>query len=556
MSDVKGYELLADAFVAEGVDTMFALMGDANMHWVSTIAQKPGVRVVQVRHEHCACAMAEGYARATGKVGVASVTCGPGFTQIMTALTVAARGNWPMVVFAGDAPTNVGWYIQQIDQGPLTVATGAHYVPVRHLDRLLDCVREAFHVARNERRPVVLSVPMDLQKQTFPWAIEYAPSSNVAPTAQRVMPDPDVVGEIAAMIRNARCPIIVAGRGAVRAGAGPQLEALAEHCGALLGTSLFAKGLFDGNPFSIGIAGSFSTHLARKMYAECDLMIGVGASLGHFTTEAGYLCPEARVVQIDTNPKGLFQGLRVADLYLRADAAEAASAILNRLRELGKPTFGVRTMELARSIENDAQTPDPKQFEASPGLLDPRAVMREIDKIVPKDWDIVFGSGHYASIAATWLRGRAPERYHIVNEFGAIGSAFATAVGIAATRGDGKVALIEGDGSMLMHIQELETVRRHSIGLLMCIINDGGYGAEVHKLRAQGVDASGAIHGRGDLGAIARGFGLGGAMVSSLDRLAPLFREHAATDGASLWDIHVDDKIPSAAYRRIHYGES
>lgn len=556
MSDAKGYELLADAFVAEGVDTLFALMGDANMHWVSTVAQKPGMRTVQVRHEHCACAMAEGYARATGKVGVASVTCGPGFTQIMTALTVAARGNWPMVVFAGDSPSNVGWYIQQIDQGPLTVATGAHFVPVRHVDRLLDCVREAFHVARCERRPVVLSVPMDLQKQTFPWAAEYTPSSNVAPTAQRTMPDPDLIEKIADMIGEAKCPIIVAGRGAVRAGAGPQLEALAEYSGALLATSLFAKGLFDGNPFSVGIAGSFSTRVAREKFAECDLMIGVGASLGHFTTEAGYLCPNARVVQIDTHPRGLFQGLRVADLYLRADGAEAATALTERLRERGKPNFGIRTMELASSLEAEAQSPDPKPFDPAPGLLDPRAAMREIDRVVPKDWDIVFGSGHYASIAATYLRNRAPERYHIINEFGAIGSGFATAVGIAATRNNGKVALIEGDGSMLMHAQELETVKRSGIRMLMCIVNDGGYGAEVHKLRAQGIDASGAIHGHGDLGAMARGFGLRGSTVTSLDRFAPLFREHAEAEGAELWDIHVDDRIASAAYRRIHYGES
>src|SRR5208283_2516762 len=143
MSNNQVSDVLAQAFAAEGVDTLFTLMGDANMYW--------------------SAAMADNYARATGKVGVASVTCGPGYTQIMTALTMAARGNAPMVVFAGDAPIGASWYVQQIDQAPLALATGACFVPIRTIDRALDNVREAFYLARAERRPVVLSVPLDLQ---------------------------------------------------------------------------------------------------------------------------------------------------------------------------------------------------------------------------------------------------------------------------------------------------------------------------------------------------------------------------------------------------------
>ena len=104
MSKLQVSDMLARAFAAEGVEVLFTLMGDANMYWSSAMAKLPGVKVVHARHEHCAVSMADGYARATGKVGVASVTCGPGYTQIMTALTMAARGNIPLVVFAGDAP--------------------------------------------------------------------------------------------------------------------------------------------------------------------------------------------------------------------------------------------------------------------------------------------------------------------------------------------------------------------------------------------------------------------------------------------------------------------
>ncbi len=117
-------DMLVKAFVAEGTEMLFTLMGDANMYWSAAMAEQPGVRVIHARHEHAAVAMADGYARATGRVGVASTTCGPGFTQIMTALTMAARADTPLVVFAGDSPIGAAWYLQQIDMAPLALATG------------------------------------------------------------------------------------------------------------------------------------------------------------------------------------------------------------------------------------------------------------------------------------------------------------------------------------------------------------------------------------------------------------------------------------------------
>ena len=137
MSKLQVTDMLARAFAAEGVEVLFTLMGDANMYWSVAMSKLPGMQVVHARHEHCAVAMADGYARATGKVGVASTTCGPGFTQIMTALTISARSNTPLVVFAGDAPLASSWYIQQIDMAPLALACGAHYVGVKHVDRVL-----------------------------------------------------------------------------------------------------------------------------------------------------------------------------------------------------------------------------------------------------------------------------------------------------------------------------------------------------------------------------------------------------------------------------------
>jgi acetolactate synthase-1/2/3 large subunit len=556
MSENQLSDILAQAITAEGVDTVFTLMGDANMYWSASMSDNQKARLIHARHEHCCVAMADAYARATGKVGVASVTCGPGYTQIMTALVMAARGNAPVVVFAGDAPIGASWYLQAIDQAPLALATGAHFVPIRTIDRALDCVREAFYVARAERKPVVLSVPLDLQKEEFPYLPDYSPSTELMPRPQLVRPDPEVVDEVVAMIAEAERPIVIGGRGATWSGARNSLEALAEESGALLATTLLGKGLFDGNPFALDIAGTFATDLGREYFAESDLVISAGAGLGHYTTEGGYLFPSAKVVRIDTQPRGLWQGLRTADLHVQADARGAAEAIVARLQEKGIRRQGWRSNEIASKIAATAENPDPKPYTPTPGTLDPRPVIKELDAVVPKDWDVIVAGGHCFSFAMTHLRGRPAGKYHIPIDFGAIGSGLSAAIGVAAARDNGKVMLIDGDGSLYQHIQELETIQRQGIKLLICIINDGGYGAETHKFRAYGVDPMHATHGRGDIAQVARGFGLNGTKINTLGRFKDLFREHDAQGGSTLWDVHVDDLIPSRNYRRVHYGEA
>ena len=392
---------------------------------------------------------------------------------------------------------------------------------------------------------MVLSVPMDLQKQAWPHLTDYTPSAELVPAAQRPLPDPAIVDRVVDMIAEAERPIVLAGRGAIRSGARAALEALAEQSGALLATSLLGKGLFEGNPYALDIAGAFASDFSRERFAEADLVIGAGAALGHYTTEGGYLYPGARTVQIDTNPRGLWQGLRTADLHVRADARAAAEAIAARMKQRGISRTGFRTNEMARLIAGDS--PDSKEFPVQPNTLDPRKAVLELDSAIPKDWEVVVGAGHYFSMVMTHMKGRPAERYHVVNDFGAIGSALPAAIGIAAAK---------GDGSLMMHVQELETVRRQGIRMLMAIMNDGGYGAEVHKFRANGITAKEAIHGRGDLAAAATGFGLRGASVTQTGRMAPLFKEHQGANIGTVWDVHIDDLIPSRAYRRVHYGEA
>ena len=540
------YEAIAQAFAAEGVDHHFLLMGHGQMLWASAMDQIPGMRSTDARHEHCACMEAIGYHFATGKVGVASVTCGPGFTQVMTALTQAAQGRVPMVVLAADAPAGQRWYNQTVDQIALAKATGARVIDVRSPKTLLASVQEAFYIARGERMPVVLNIPYDLMKEPLPGGSCYVPSTDLLPRLRPMPPHPEDISALAEHLARARAPILLAGRGAVRAGAGPAISALADKAGALLSNTLPARGLFDDHPFSIGVAGGFSSEMAVECFSNADLVIAFGASLTHYTTDGGALFPNARVAHVDHAPLGLNHGRAVASLHLRGDARLTAEALTSALPS--PCAASVRSDDLQHRIATTL--PDSTPFEIEPGTLDPRAFVRAFDQVIPKDWDIVAGTGH-SSYFYTHLRNRPPTRLHILREFGAIGSSLAMAIGVAAARGNGRVVLLDGDGGVLMHLQELEAIERQGIKLLVCVLNDGGYGAEVHKLRKLGIDPRMAVFGRPGFGAIAQGFKLSGETITSNDQLPEAFARYCELQHAAVWDIHMSANVTSPRGRKM-----
>jgi acetolactate synthase I/II/III large subunit len=541
------YEALAQAFVAEGVEMMFALMGDANMHFVYALSRRNNVRIIHTRHEHCACAAAMSYSLTTGQVGVASVTCGPGFTQTMTALSTAVQARVPLLIFAGEAPIGARFHNQRIDQPPFAAAAGARYIQAHSAGRMFDQVREAFHDARVKRMPVVLGIPTDLQRQALGNNFDYVPSTSLPSPLSRPAREPETVQEIVRAIRAAQRPIVIAGRGAVQANAQREIEELAARCGALLATTMPAKGLFDDNEFSLGIAGGFASDLAFELFAECDLVIAIGASMSSHTSHGGRLYPKARVVLIDLEPSVFRHGLRTADIAMQCDARDGIRAILDELEPQGTSRKGYRSSKLASRIASEGE--DRKAFVVEPGTFDPRQVIASLDNVIPKEWDVVSGSGHSAYFT-TLMRGRSPRRFHVLREFGAIGNGLSYAMGVAASRPEGKVLLLEGDGGLMMHIQELDTIKRHGLRLLIGAMNDGGFGAELHKFRSEGLDPSIHIFGRPDFASIAKGFGLRGSNITSLDQFGTSLQNYEAADRAEVWDIPISDQVMSLYQRR------
>jgi thiamine pyrophosphate-dependent acetolactate synthase large subunit-like protein len=178
-------------------------------------------------------------------------------------------------------------------------------------------------------------------------------------------------------------------------------------------------------------------------------------------------------------------------------------------------------------------------------------VAAALEAALPQDWEMVNSGGHCSWFFAQ-MPSRPQEKFLTIREFGAIGNGLSFAMGVAAARPDRTVVLFDGDGSLLMHVQELETVRRHRLNILIVVMNDGAYGSELHKFRSEGIAEDGSVFGYCDFAAIARGFGLPGKTVNNLAEVPKLAAEFAAGGGAAVWDFHVSDKVVSPTLRRAH----
>ena len=540
------FDVLADAFAQERVTTCFALLGDANMNWATRLAER-GCRFIYVRHEHCAVAAAMAYARKSGEVGVASVTCGPGVTQLMTALPAAVRAHTPVVVFAGEAPLKSAWYNQGIDQSPMVAATGAAYHSLHLPERMPQAIRDAFVQAKTERRPVVLGIPFDLQNTPWSGATSLpAPSHKIMSTIQPSAPQEDALDAALQTISSAKKVVVFAGLGAVESGAGSACRVLAQKVGGLLTTTLPARGLFHDDPYCIGITGSYSTEVGLEYLKEADLVVAVGASLAFHAGGGGQLWPNAKVLHIDIAPATISQGQHVASHHLQADAKLGVEGLVERLDTRND---GWRTAQMAERI---SETPaDTHEFDVEDGLLDPREAVAALEASLPQSWEMVNSSGHCAAFFAQ-MPSRAQERFLTIREFGAIGNGTSFAMGVAAARPNSTVVLFDGDGSLLMNVQELETIARHKLNIIIVAMNDGAYGSEVHKLRSEGLAETGSVFGYADFAGIAKGFGLQGETVTHINQIPGLVESFDPNHGAAVWDLRVSDKVVSRITRQAH----
>jgi thiamine pyrophosphate-dependent acetolactate synthase large subunit-like protein len=544
---VKAYEAMAEAFVKEGTTDVFGMMGDANMHWMDALARR-GVRLYEVRHEGSGLGMADGWARAAGRPGVLTTTSGPGVSQLATSMLCASRAGTPLVAFCGETAWGDEGAVQYLDQRRFATAIECGFVHLSKADQAEEAVQRAFYLARTENRPVMLSAPIDVQTQEYEPG-DYIPSHELV-VRSRTLPDPARIEAARELIEGGKRVVIIAGRGARRAGAGEEILELQAKTGALLATTLQAKNwLCDRTEFHVGLSGLFGSKPAQELLQEADCVIAVGASLNHYTTEHGYLYPEARYVQIDTAPNVVMGNGRVADCYVQADAVTALTE-LNRV--LGTTRMeGFHTAETRRRLTDWLEAPI--DYVSEPGRIDPRQAVKVLDAAMPGEFDLVLGSGHQTDFG-TMLFQRSRQVTSNYGMFGAIGQAPLLTIGqIVAT---GRPAfVVEGDASFLMHLSEFETACRYGLPLLVVVMNDEGLGAEYHKLGAKGLTQELAVIPNPELGRVAQALGGGGATVRNAAELEAAVAEYVANPRPFLIDVRITRDVLSVPYRRLWYGE-
>lgn len=548
---MKVYQAVANAFVKEGVTTIFGLMGDGNMSWAAVMTAKPGVRMIDVRDEGAALSMAEGWARATGKVGVCNVTHGPGITRMTTSLVAATKARVPVVIYTSRTHFNNEWQNQSLNQDRLVTATGAGYIEVLSPAFAEDAVRQAFFQARVQRRPVVLAYPMNVQEMNIDSdGDDYQPSSTLFAGQQRIRPAEDQLAQAIQIIAASKKPVVIVGDGAIESGAVEASGRLAQRIGALTATSLVAKGVLDGE-FHAGISGLFSTRAVMGLFEEADCVIAVGASLNPHTIEGGLLYPKARIVHINSEPVVLMGNDRVADCYVQGDAKVTVEAIEAELSQIYVSKENFRTPAVKKILRNAGR--DAAEYEIEAGTVDPREASRVIDEKLPHDVGIAIGVGHSFAFPVMIMK-KQRVLHEFVNGFGSIGQTLPTAIGMAVAL-DKPFALIEGDGGAMQNIQELDTASRLGLKLLFIVQNDEGLGAEYHKLKASGFDPNLAGVRSPDFSAVARGFGCDGRVVRTLEELASGIDEFLAGEGPMVLDVRISRNVVNITYRRMFYGE-
>jgi len=544
---MKVYEAVTVGLVAEGCKTLFGLMGDGNMSLWGALGRQKKIDIVSSFNEAGAVSMADGYSRTTGQVGLCTITCGPGLTQVGTSLSIAVRNRSQMVLITGQIAAGAKNNIQSMDQRRFVEACGARFHDISSADNLADEMAEAFYAARVHRIPVVLNLDMALQEQSFDWDFDYRPSTNFLPAPIGAPSDESLQPLLEKLIAAER-PVIIAGLGAQRGNAKPEILKLAAQLGALVGTSLQAKDLFLGEEYNLGISGTFASAPAEHLFAESDFVLALGAELGYYTAEGGLMFPSAEVARIDIKAAPDEIGV-IPGLYVCGDAKKTA-ATLSRLLEARKvQKEGFRTAATREILNAPAAV-----FTKPTDGLDPRVLAQNLSQGLPKDVVLTIGAAHYFSFPAMYTALPEGALVHFSHHFGAVGQALPLSIGVSVGHPGRAHVAMEGDGSVMMNLQELYTVTRHKIQLVLIIWNDAGYGAEVHKLKAKGFDPSLAQWQSADFAAIGKAFGGDGVRLASEADLAPTIERGIKAGGLFIIDARVSPSEMSDPYGKLHFG--
>ena len=481
MARMSAGQAVVESLRAEGVKYIFGVVGSAFLEIMDPMYGLSDLQFVGTRHEQGAAFMALGYAHASGQPGVCMATNGPGATNLVTGIAGAYLAPAPVIALVGgiSLEQTARGAFQELDHvsifRPITKAS----VLIPNAQRIPELLRQAFRVATSGRMgPVLVDIPRDIQNEQD-MEVEVLPPERYR-SAQRPAGDPQLVEEAVGLLKEARFPVIVVGGGVKWSKANEKVERLADCLGAPMVASYGRMDAVNNDhPLYIGGLGRAGAPEATEVVQQADIILAIGTRLGHFTTfyDHRYIPKEARIIQIEIDQDELGRSLPIS-VGILGDAKMVSGALLEHLERTGGPSGREERLNVAAELRArrgkrlDEERPVPGT------VLKPQQVYHQLRQVYPNNAATVLDAGGVCAYGYDRLIYRQRGTLYCPLDLGCVGASYPIALGVKMACPDQPVISINGDGGMLMNIQELETAVRWKIPVVAIVMNNGSWGSE------------------------------------------------------------------------------
>jgi acetolactate synthase I/II/III large subunit len=468
---LKGTEIMMKVLHEEGVDTIFGFPGGAVLDIYNELA-KTDLRHILVRHEQGAVHAADGYARASGKVGVCLVTSGPGATNTVTGIASAYMDSIPIVVFTGQVNTNLigNDAFQEVDIVGITRPCTKHNYLVKNVEDLARTIKEAFYIARSGRPgPVLIDLPKDMMKQSAEFkTIKEVHLRSYNPTYE---PNMKQVARVISLIKKSRKPLVFAGGGVVLSGASGELKKFVHMIHAPVTSTLMGLGAFPAtDPLWLGMIGMHGTYSANMSSSECDLLIGIGVRFDdRVTGKTSTFASNAKIVHIDIDPTSISKNIPV-DTPVVGDCKITLERLIKLLEEDPHKDAHIHHKPWLDQI-NEWKTTRPLSY-VQKDIIKPQFVIEKIYEATRGQAIITTEVGQNQMWAAQFYKFDKPNTFITSGGLGCMGFGFPAAIGAQVACPDKIVVDIAGDGSIQMNIQEMATAVQYGLPVKIAILNN------------------------------------------------------------------------------------
>jgi acetolactate synthase I/II/III large subunit len=560
-SQQTGAYALLDSLHRHGVQHIFGYPGGAILPIYDEIYRFEAagkVKHILVRHEQGAAHAADGYARATGQVGVCFATSGPGATNLVTGIATAQMDSIPMVIVTGQVPSyNIGTdAFQETDIYGITLPIVKHSYVVRNPADMARIVAEAFYIAASGRPgPVLIDVPKDIGAMLCDYT-PIAPGSVKLPGYKpTVRGNPRQINQAIQLIAKSRQPLLYVGGGAISASAHEEIQQIAELFQIPVTTTLMGKGAFnETHPLSVGMLGMHGTAYANWSVTDCDLLIAVGARFDdRVTGKLDEFAADAKVIHIDIDPAEVGKN-RTPDVPIVGDIKQVLIQLLQRVQELGLGGNSEQTRPWLETIDG-WRTDNPLVAPSYEGLIAPQEVVVECRRQAP-DAYYTTDVGQHQMWAAQFLN-NLPRHWISSAGLGTMGFGVPAAMGVQMALPNEQVICISGDASFQMNLQELGTIKQYGLKVKIVLINNGWQGMVRQWQEAfyeENYSSSEMAPSMPDFMLLAQAYGIKGMTVNSREELPQAIAEMLAHDGPVLLNAEV--KRNENCYPMVAAGKS